>query len=314
MRAFLAATDLDWFEFLSRQGTLDEVNFWYPKPWGGHFQVLKRGEPLLFKLKRPYNAIGGGGFFVHYTELPLSLAWSTFGPKNGAPSHLELWRKITNLRRELPRPGHDPTIGCVLLAEPFFWPREMWIPDPPGWSASIQRGKSYHLREPDGRWIWERVVERLQTPAGSASRAKERPLPAVLPGGFGDPLPHTPRLGQGIFRAVVTDAYRRRCAVTQEKALPALDAAHIRPFSEVGEHRPSNGILLRSDVHRLFDAGYLTVTADYRLEASRRLTEDFDDGENYRKLHGRRIWVPEEPELRPDPEALRWHNEARFRG
>ena len=50
---------------------MDEVNFWYPKRWGGRFGVLGDGEPLLFKLKRPHNAIAGGGFFKHYTELPL---------------------------------------------------------------------------------------------------------------------------------------------------------------------------------------------------------------------------------------------------
>jgi putative restriction endonuclease len=38
-----------------------------------------------------------------------------------------------------------------------------------------------------------------------------------------------PRLGQGAFRLLVTDAYQRRCAVTGERTLPVLDAAHIRP-------------------------------------------------------------------------------------
>ena len=56
--------------------------------------------------------------------------------------------------------------------------------------------------------------------------------------------------------------------MTREKALPALDAAHIRPFSEAPENYVQNGMLLRSDVHRLFDAGYVTVTPDYRFEVS----------------------------------------------
>ena len=79
------------------------------------------------------------------------------------------------------------------------------------------------------------------------------------------------------------------------------------------EHRVSNGILLRSDVHRLFDAGYLTITPELRVEASRRMKDDFDDGESYLRLHGAVVQVPEEPALRPSPEVLRWHNEARFR-
>jgi putative restriction endonuclease len=86
MNAWVAVTDKDWFNFLSRLQDVDEVNFWQPNPCGGHFGVLSRGEPLLFKLKAPHNAIAGGGFFQAYTSWPLSLAWQAFGAKNGAAS------------------------------------------------------------------------------------------------------------------------------------------------------------------------------------------------------------------------------------
>jgi putative restriction endonuclease len=294
---------------------VDEVNFWYPKPWGGRFGVLADGQPLLFKLKRPHNAIAGGGFFKHYYKnVPLHLAWDTFGIKNGAASRLEFWRRIKRLRREVPGPADDPLIGCVLLVEPFFWPEELWIPDPPGWHQNIQRGRGYDLREGDGRRIWEMVVERLQGTPRASGRGAETSGAPELPGGYGDPLLQPRRLGQGTFRALVTDTYERRCAITHERALPALDAAHILPFHQVQVHSVRNGILLRSDVHRLFDAGYVTVTPDYRVEASQRMRDDFNDGDNYLKLHGARVWVPEDPRVQPDPEGLRWHNEERFRG
>jgi putative restriction endonuclease len=136
----------------------------------------------------------------------------------------------------------------------------------------------------------------------------------MAPGGYGDPslVPH--RLGQGTFRVIVTDAYQRQCAVTRERALPALEAAHIRPFSEVETHHVRNGLLLRSDVHRLFDAGYITVTPEHRVEASSRMRDDFNDGENYMRLHGSSILLPVNSELHPDPTALRWHNDNCFRG
>jgi putative restriction endonuclease len=311
MRAYVAPTDNDWFAFLARQPGIDEVNFWMPKPLGGRFGVLRRGEPLLFKLKAPHNHIGGGGFFEHYTELPISLAWEAFGIKNGAPSLEAVRDSIARLRRERPGPWTDYTIGCILLVEPFFWPRELWIADPPGFQREIVRGKTYDLTTGDGRWIWDAVVERLRTPV--PGRVAERPV-HVIPGGYGDPLLQRRRMGQGTFRVVVTDAYERRCTVTGEKALPALEVAHIRPFSIEQTHSVPNGLLLRSDVHRLFDAGYLTVTPEHRVEASSRMREDFNDGENYLRLHGSGILVPNQPELRPDPEALRWHNDNRFRG
>lgn len=314
MNAFVAATDFDWFRFLSEQPQLDEVNFWYPKPWGGRFRVLSDGQPLLFKLKSPHNAIAGGGFFKHYTKLPLSIAWESFGTGNGAPTHLDVWRRITRLRREVPRPGDDPVIGCVLLVEPFFWPEELWIREIPGWHTNIQRGRSYNLQEEEGATIWKDVVARLEATTWDRDRGKEGQSELPIPGGYTDPLLQRRRIGQGTFSALIRDIYQRQCAVTQEKALPALEAAHIKPFTDVEEHTVSNGILLRSDVHRLFDAGYITVTPDYQVEASHRMKEDFNDGENYRKLHGSRVWVPESELLRPDPDALQWHNEEKFRG
>ena len=108
--------------------------------------------------------------------------------------------------------------------------------------------------------------------------------------------------------------YGRQCAVTLEKALPALEAAHIRPFSEAPLHYVRNGLLLRSDVHKLFDAGYVTVTPDYHFEVSDHIHTDFDDGENYYKLHGTELWVPKSAEHQPGREHLEWHNENRYRG
>ena len=67
------------------------------------------------------------------------------------------------------------------------------------------------------------------------------------------------RIGQGAFRVLVTDAYQRRCAISGERTLPVLQASHIRPYSDEGPHHVANGILLRSDLHTLFDRGYITV-------------------------------------------------------
>ncbi|MQA92504.1 MAG: HNH endonuclease [Gemmatimonas sp.] len=312
MNAFVASTDSKWFEFLSSQADVDEVNFWMPKRWGGRFRVLRRGEPLLFKLKAPYNAIAGGGFFEHYTELPISRAWDSFGTKNGAASLSEVRLSIAKLRRDDPLPWEDYVIGCILLVEPFFWPRDLWLPAPEDWRGTIVRGKTYDLQEPIGSRIWDEVLMRLQG-REVGRQVAERPR-LTVPGGYGEPVPVFHRIGQGTFRALVTDAYGRQCAVTQERALPALEAAHIRPFSADQSHHVRNGLLLRSDVHRLFDSGYVTVTPEYRVEASARMREDFNDGENYLRLHGSNILLPRDAEMHPDPEALRWHNDNCFRG
>ncbi len=130
---------------------------------------------------------------------------------------------------------------------------------------------------------------------------------------YGEPVTITPRLGQGAFRVLVTDIYSRRCTVTGEKTLPALEAAHIRPFSEGGEHTPRNGLLLRRDIHALFDAGYVTVTPDGRFEVSRRIREEFENGREYHALHGRELRPPSHSAYQPDRAALGWHNETVFK-
>jgi putative restriction endonuclease len=109
-------------------------------------------------------------------------------------------------------------------------------------------------------------------------------------------------------------AYGRACAVSQEHSLPVLDAAHIRPLADGGPQAVMNGLTLRSDIHRLFDAGYVTVTPEYRFEVSRRLKDDFSNGRSYQAFHGQPIQLPSRSSDRPDPALLRWHNEHRYNG
>jgi putative restriction endonuclease len=123
------------------------------------------------------------------------------------------------------------------------------------------------------------------------------------------------REGQRSFRIRVLDAYGRRCAVTGERSLPALDAAHIQPYLGPLSNHLQNGVSLRADIHRLFDSGYVTVTPDYRFEVSRRLREEFENGEEYYRLRGSRLVVlPSSPGKRPSKAVLEWHNSQVFRG
>lgn len=123
------------------------------------------------------------------------------------------------------------------------------------------------------------------------------------------------RLGQGAFRILVTDAYNRRCAMTGEKTLPVLEAAHIKPVSLAGQHEVKNGLLLRSDLHILFDKGYLTVDRSHTINVSRRIKEEYENGRDYYALHGRKLSVlPEHREEYPSEEFLNWHNENIYCG
>ena len=109
-------------------------------------------------------------------------------------------------------------------------------------------------------------------------------------------------------------AVKRRCAVTQERTLPALEAARIRPYGEGGAHEARNGLLLRCNIHSLFDAGYVTMTPDLHFEVSRRIRDEFDNGRHYYALHGQQIRPPEQVHQHPDSGALACHNEQCFKG
>jgi putative restriction endonuclease len=156
-----------------------------------------------------------------------------------------------------------------------------------------------------GRELWEEVSQRLR--AKTAWEIGEAAMPEVDRPVYGELVLVRPRLGQGSFRMLTANNYERRCAVTGEKALPVLDAAHIQPVAEGGQHRLTNGLLLRTDVHRLFDAGYVTVTPDGRFQVSPRLKSDFDNGEPYMPHHGKKIWMPGDPAQQPDRRLLEWH-------
>jgi putative restriction endonuclease len=307
MKIWVGVTNKDWFQYLFSISA-DEVNFWQPSG-SRTFRALQAGELFLFKLHSPDNFIVGGGFFVKYSALPASLAWDAFGQKNGVPSLEELGARVRRYRRE--DESIDPVIGCNILAEPFFLPQSAWIPVPTTWARNIVQGKAYDTETAEGRSLWDSVQRALSDSYSLAERA----LVESAPEGnrYGAEYLARGRLGQGAFRVLVTDAYERRCAVTGEKTLPVLEAAHIKPYSTNGPHRINNGLLLRSDLHKLFDAGYVTVTPDLRFEVSPRLRADWENGREYYAHHGQPLRVrPAEVANRPSREYLAWHNEKRF--
>jgi putative restriction endonuclease len=304
VRLAVAVTDKDWFDFLWIRPDLSEINFW--APGATPFRALQPGELFLFKLHSPLNFIVGGGVFTYANSIPCSLAWEAFGVSNGAASLTEMRQRIAKYRRADTADRSDFVIGCRILTQPFFLPETEWIPSPASWSPNIVTFKTYDTSESDGLALWNSIQDRsarLSVPRNSLD-PQDR---------YGNPVLVRPRLGQGTFRVMVTDAYKRKCAITGERTLPALEAAHIKPFAEGGSHDPRNGLLLRRDIHALFDSGYVTVTPDLKFHVSRRIKEEFENGRHYYALDDQLIAAPSSPSWNPDPAALDWHNNERFR-
>jgi putative restriction endonuclease len=303
VKLVVAVTDYAWFDHLRQKPDLAEVNFWAPS--AVPFKALVPGELFLFKLHSPRNFIVGGGTFTYANALPCSLAWEAFRDANGAATLQEMRTRIARYRDVDPASRDDFQIGCRILTQPFFRDEVEWLPVPTSFARNIVSFKTYSTEESDGLQLWKWVAEHAVSTAHSTGGLADR---------YGGPMLIRPRLGQGAFRVVVTDLYERRCAITRERTLPALEAAHIRPYSEGGKHEERNGLLLRRDLHSLFDAGYLTVTPELHCEVSRKIKEEFENGRDYYALHGQQVWAPANPQAQPDRSTLIWHNETRFLG
>ena len=306
-------TDKGWYDALHARGPLEEVNFWRPRA-NRRFRILQHGEPLLFKLKRKHaDKIVGFGFFVGSHAMSVREAWLLFGTSNGVASLQELRDRVAKYagyKDGLATPLTHP-IGALLLSSPVLFPEHLWVDGPADWKAQTVSGMGYDLTRGEGLRIWRECyatalsLEVTQSAQVNMERGEDARR--------GEPVLVQPRLGQGTFRMAVRQAYAQ-CAVSREHALPALDAAHIKPFADAGPHAVSNGLLLRADIHRLFDGGYVSVSPDYRFEVSGALNEEFGNGKIYYALSGQRIALPRERELWPEPEYLEHHQSHIFLG
>jgi putative restriction endonuclease len=319
MLPFIALTDKAWFDFLSARsdgGRVDEVNFWSPnatKP----MRAMTPGEPVFFRLKSPWNAVAGYGFFAHFALLQLDESWRMFEWRNGDPEEARFLQRIGGYRGANiadPRKPHAP-LGCTVLRDARFWQRERWIPwgAERGWAPNIVRGAQE--RDPARAAL---LLGAIQQDAAHAGVVAEL-------GAAYRVVHHDERLrrraevvvreGQGTFRARLLDAYGRACAVTGEHTEPVLDAAHIQPYLGPTSNHPQNGILLTKEFHTLFDAGLVGVTPEYRVRVSPALRARWQNGRRYYAYDGKVLsTLPEDPSLRPSQEALAWHMHERFVG
>lgn len=309
MRSYVGVTDREWFRFLAARPSLREVNFWRPSG-GGAFRALTVGEPFFFKTHFPDNRVVGGGFYSDFAAMTATEAWDLFGEGNGAASIEQMLARIARYRRAPLVPGEDPVIGCVFIRDVCFFPPDEAIGPPPDFAPNIVQGKTYDMTSPAVSPYFSDLMQQILGVSIDIDFSEPWHLQGPV---FGDPRLAPQRLGQQAFQAVVLSAYGRRCAISGSKIRPVLQAAHIRPVTDGGEHRLDNGLLLRSDVHTLFDRGYLGVDPHYRLHVSPRLREEFGNGEQFYSRAGQQIALPARRADRPRGEFLEWHLEEIFK-
>ncbi|QAA94430.1 hypothetical protein CKA81_11760 [Pollutimonas thiosulfatoxidans] len=111
------------------------------------------------------------------------------------------------------------------------------------------------------------------------------------------------RRGQPAFRHQLIAAYGGRCAITECNVVDVLEAAHIYPYRGSETNVVTNGLLLRTDIHTLFDLGWITINADdYTVTVHQNLRQS-----EYGQWHGKLLKLPTSASMMPSREALEWH-------
>lgn len=120
------------------------------------------------------------------------------------------------------------------------------------------------------------------------------------------------------FRLTVVPAYDYTCALTGYRLVTAqagsiVDAAHIHPFSKSRNNDPRNGLALSKNAHWAFDHGLWSLTDDYRvILAATRFRETGPESMLLSRFDGKRIGLPKDESLWPDPRHLSWHRQNRL--
>ncbi|XDZ50195.1 HNH endonuclease [Neisseriaceae bacterium CLB008] len=110
------------------------------------------------------------------------------------------------------------------------------------------------------------------------------------------------RQGQPKFRKAVLKAYSNTCAITQTTVESVLEAAHITPYLGEETNHISNGILLRADIHTLYDLKLIRININGTIHVSEELLKT-----EYAQYHNQKINYPSDKTFWPSPKALKAH-------
>lgn len=296
--SMIALTDFDWYSFLNNSNINNQVNFWTPTPW--NVKKMEVGDKVYFLLKKKYGRkICGFGSFVKYETKDISGAWSEYGLGNGVQNLDELRyrvQKYTDKNSKTGYKGNNHIIGCLILNKICFLPEdEQKPPDYYGWNIPINVVKYKYINDTN-----------FNVYTGNEKSSNNFYLVDKSKSGY-ILNKCKERKGQSKFRTDLMMAYNYRCCITGESTSETLQAAHIQEYISKESNNIQNGILLRIDLHMLFDAGLITLNENFEVCISPHLTS-----KNYTQYSGKKISLPTK-KYWPSKEAIKWHNENVFR-
>lgn len=294
----IAPTDNRWVRLLSEKTYLTRVNFWTPTPW--NVRSIELGSRFYFMMKAPIRKIGGHASYGGYLNHTVSNAWKEFGLGNGVTSLDEMRSRIVEYAAKRAKDWEettDPEIGCILLDDPVFYEeKDFFTPEEFGVSfkREIVKYKTYAEVDPFG------VTEALAAAdsgfllvPGSANKTSTS---------------KKDRKQEAVFRKLIRGVYGEQCCISAGSELSVLEAAHIQPYVDERSNHIQNGLLLRTDLHRLFDNGLIALDDDRCVILSPELRDP-----EYQKFQGQQIRLPRLSKDIPSLEAIRAHRKFVFR-
>jgi putative restriction endonuclease len=286
----ISPTDKNWFDYLKREQFNSNVNFWTPTPW--NIKKLKPKDKLYFMLKSPIRKIGGFGEFVEYNNMTALDAWNHFGYRNGRSSRQEFIDSIQEyIDKNSQKYGGIPIdinnyqIGCIKLDNCEFWDDENFIDitnKQIEFAPQVVTIKYFDQYD---------IISKTQEENNNFNIVSE---PRI-----GKKATTNIRAGQSEFKAKILRTYNNMCCISGETIPELLEAAHIQEYRNYNSNHVQNGLLLRVDLHRLYDNRLLFIDREYLIHVSSLITSQF-----YRQYHGQKIRIPNSLSDRPSAEAL----------
>lgn len=295
--AAVMLTDYDWFYNLSHTCFYQEINFWTPTPW--NVNKLVPGSKVIFLLKEKFGRkICGFGHFKEYKNMSVEDAWKYYGLANGVKNLNEIRERVskyTNKNSKMGYSGEGHLIGCVILSDVVFFQNDKFLSD-------IELGIKVPKQVVKFKYvdlnfsIFDVIVEPQNSKPFELPTGEKRYKQVNI----------SDRKGQFEFRNKVLKAYQNKCCITGETVEDVIEAAHIHDYKTEDSNSIQNGLALRVDIHRLYDAGLLTIDETYTVHIS-----PYNISTYYQQFEGRKICLPAfDP---PSIIALKWHDENYFR-
>lgn len=287
----ISPTDIKWFDFLKENQLCSFINFWTPTPW--NIKGLNAGDKLYFMLKKPIRKIGGFGEFVEYKNVTPEEAWNEFGYRNGRESKTDFLQSLKkfiskhSIRFDTNNiDGASHKIGCIVLKNCEFWDEENYL-EPSDFNISFPNQvvtiKYYNENNiiQDSHNIEKSNFNIVSEPREENKYEVNR------------------RIGQNNFKAKLLKAYNNKCCISGETIPELLEAAHIQNYKNVLSNHVQNGLLLRVDIHRLFDNNLIYIDNDYVIHVSSLI-----EGTYYRQYDGKKLNLPKASNQYPLLDAL----------